>query len=229
MIRYLITFLVALVFFSGCGASNLLKFGELDKAVATNDKPVRNLFDSNSSFNVYLTEDVEDAVVYLPKENTTVRLEINIANIEDVLYMKLTDESEFNINKLIRRVSDINLLEPTQDGFMFEPSVKKDTIILQVYVPSVYTYKGSYEPTLTFSFKRSQRAVIEKIRLYFIKQKYFVTTNEDDQEVPDYGDLKTYCEKTQLGAPKSFQEQIDKLNQNRVAPEFITKLKGICQ
>jgi hypothetical protein len=228
MLKNIIVFLVVLFIFGGCGASNLLKFGELDKAVAQNDKPVRNLF-NDRVLSVDVPEDIEDLSIYLPKKSTTVRLKLNIANIEDVLYMKLTDESDFNVNKLLKRVSDIEELGLEQDGFMFEPSVQKDVIILQIYVPSIYLYDNSYEPMLTFSFKRSSRAVQEKIKFYFVRQYYYVTNNEEDQEVPAYGNLAEYCEKVELGAPQEFTNELEKLNQNRVGEEFRTKLQGICQ
>ena len=62
-----------------------------------------------------------------------------------------------------------------QDGFMYEPSVEKNVVTLQIYVPSIYIYNGAFKPKLVFSFKRNARSVQESVNMYFLRDIYTVS------------------------------------------------------
>lgn len=222
-------FIIALVtvFFSGCLSTNLLRFGELDKDTANKDEIINNF--EGSVLKLDVPEDIERMTVLVPKDNLTLRLKIKVANIEDVLYMNLVDSSEFAVNKLIKRVSSLNELELNQDGWMFEPSVEKGVIILQLYLPEIYLYNSQYNPNLLFSYKRSSRALQESIQFNFVKQHYFPSKDEDGYEVAKFDDLKVYCEQTGKGVSEEYLDQIEKLNPNRTNDDLKSTLRGICE
>jgi len=216
------------IVFSACGVStNFLRFGELDNDVANKGKIINN-FDKDI-LTVETHEDTESMSIILPKDNMTVRFRIKVANIEDVLYMNIVDEGEFNINKLIRRVSDLQELDLNQDGWMFEPSVEKGIITLQLYIPEIYMYNRQYNPKLVFSYKRNSRALQDSIDLHFIKDRYYPSKDKDGYEIPKYGDLKEYCDATNNGLSDTFIQELDKLNQNRVDKKTIQNLRELCQ
>lgn len=212
---------------TGCFKSNILLFGELDEQVANEGKIINN-FDG-TVLNIETTPDTEIVSVVLPKDDLTLRVRIKVANIEDVLYMNLESTGSFAINKLIRRVSSLDELDLQQDGWVFEPSVEKGVITLQLYLPSVYLYNSIFNTKLLFSYKRSSRALQESIKFHFIKQKYYVSQNDDGFEIPQYTSPEKYCEEVNGALNDNFYTQIEQLNINRVQQETIDKLKGMCQ
>lgn len=232
MYKNIIFTTLAIIFLSGCTSNltpmNLLKFDELQESVANEDNIINNY--KGEVLKLETLEDTESMSVVLPKENMTVRVKIKVANVEDVLYMNLVDSnSEFGINKLLRRVSSFDEVELNQDAWMFEPSIEKGVVTMQLYIPSLYLYKSTYNPKLIFSYKRSSRALQEMIQFNFIKQKYYVTNDDNGHEIPKYVDLETYCEETGKGVSEDFTAQIDSLNTNRISLEMIQNLRGICK
>ena len=215
------------VLFSGCFSSNVLRFGELDSDVANKGEIINN-FEGNI-LKLDVPEDIERLSILIPKDNLTLRLKIKVANIEDVLYMNITDNSNFAINKLLKRVSNLDELDLQQDGWMFEPSIEKGVITLQLFLPEIYLYNTQYNPKLLFSFKRSSRAVQESIQFNFIKQHYFPSKDDDGYEIAKFDDLKNYCKQTGKGLSEQYLEQIDKLNPNRVNNDLKQTLRGICE
>ena len=208
----------------GC-SSNVVN--PLDKEVAV-PKDYINYFDK-PYYELTTSEDIEDVVVYLPKDTTTVRLRMKVANLEDVIYMKLVTEDGYEIDKIVRRVSDMKELGYEQDGFMYEPSVEKNVVTLQVYVPSVYIYNGVYKPKLIFSFKRNSRSVQEKVQLNFIRHIYTVSKdNEDKQERPNYATLSDFCAASKK-ADADFFNQVVTLNENRIDIETIKEIENSCK
>lgn len=214
------------IFLSGCFSSNLLKFGELDKDVA-NKGTIINHFEG-SILDVEVKEDTEAMNILLPKENLTVRLKVKVTNIEDVLYMNIVDKSDFKINKILKRVASLEQLELTQDGWMFEPSIEKGVVTVQLYMPAIYLYKSTYQSNLLFSYKRSGRSIQESIGLNFSKQYYFPTKDENGYEEPAFDTLKEYCATTGNGVGDEYLSQINRLNPNRIKPELRKTLQGIC-
>lgn len=227
MYKYIFITVISILLFSGC-SSNVLVFDELGDSVANKESVVNNY--EGTILNLETYEDTETMSVVLPKDNMTLRVKIRVANIEDVLYMNLVESSGgFDINKLLRRVSSLDELSLTQDGWLFEPSVDKGVITLQLYLPSIYLYQNLYAPKLIFSYKRSARSLQESIQFNFIKQNYFVSSNDDGFEVPKYGDLEEYCRETEKSVDGNFTLQIERLNTNRVDEDMITNLRGLCK
>ena len=199
----------------------------LDKEVAV-PKGYINHFDK-PYYEITTSEDIEDVVVYLPKDTTTIRLRMKVANLEDVIYMKLVTEDGYEIDKIIRRVSEMKQLGYEQDGFMYEPSVEKNIVTLQVYVPSVYIYNGIYRPKLIFSFKRNSRSVQESVQLNFLRHIYTVSKeNNDTQERPSYSSLSDYCEASKK-ADADFFTQVVTINENRIDLETIKEIENSCK
>jgi len=179
-------------------------------------------------YQVNTTEDIEDVVVYLPKETTTVRLRMEVANLEDVIYMKLVTEDDLVIDKILRRVEDIKNLGYEQDGYMYEPSIEKDKITLQVYVPSAYLYHGTYKPKLILSFKRNSRSVQQNVNLYFSKKIYNIKQNAKKEEAPIYLNLSEYCQEFK-DVNGDFFKQLSLLNENRVDMDMIKDIETSCK
>ena len=191
--KKIILFVLTIAISLGLVGCTKIVVNPLDKEVSV-PKGYINHFDK-PYYEITTSENIEDVVVYLPKETTTLRLRMKVANLEDVIYMKLVTEDGFEIDKIIRRVSDMKQLGYEQDGFMYEPSIEKNIVTLQIYVPSVYIYNGVYSPKLIFSFKRNSRSVQEKVQLNFIRHIYTVSKeNNDNQERPSYSSLSDYCE-----------------------------------
>ncbi len=208
----------------GCASKEV---NPLDTPVAL-QKGYKNNF-TTPYYEVELPKDIEDVMVYLPKNTTTIRLKMQIANLEDIIYMKLTTEDGFEIDKILRRVEEMQQLGYEQDGYMYEPSIEKDVVTLQIYVPSIYIYKGTYKPKLTFSFKRNSRSVQEKVQLYLARQIYSVTNdNEQNQEKPLYTVLSKYCAKKKK-ADKEFFTQMEQVNTNRIDLETIKDIEASCR
>lgn len=226
MKKILVSFLpfMALLLLSGCGAN--VSVDALEQPVGKSNEFVNHF--NKDVFEVYTPEDIEDVALYLPKDTTVVRLKMSVSNIEDVIYMKLVDESGFSVDKVLRRVENISALGLEQDGFMYEPSVEKNIVTLQVYVPSIYLYAKSYKPKLIFSFKRNSRSVQESVQLYFMKERYSVSDkNEQKQERPFYSDVKEYCAGGNKINP-DFKTQLDRVNSNRADSEFLTEIRILC-
>lgn len=178
-------------------------------------------------YEVYTDQDIEDIAVYLPKSTTTVRLKMKVSNLEDVIYMKLLTSDNYEIDKILRRVENIKDLGYEQDGYMYEPSVEKNVVTLQIYVPSIYLYNGVYKPKLVFSFKRNSRSVQEKVQLAFVKHVYSIS-NEDSVENPKYSILSDYCAASNK-ASEDFFNQIVKVNENRIYLETIKDIENSCR
>jgi len=180
-------------------------------------------------FEITTSEDIEDVVAYLPKETTTVRVKMKISNLEDIIYMKLVTEDGYEIDKILRRVEDIKLLGYKQDGYLYEPSVEKNVVTLQIFVPSIYLLEGIYKPKLVFSFKRNARSVQEVVQFNFAKHIYAITKeNELKQEAPAYVTLKDYCSKAQT--PNSdFFVQMSNVNENRLDIDTIKDIENLCK
>ena len=218
--------LIALMFLDGCSTKVFVKEDELAPKIGM-VKNYKNSF-TKEVFEVFTSEDIEDVAVYLPKDTTTVRIFMNVSNIEDVIYMKLVDDGAFSIDKVLRRVEDINKLGLKQDGYVYEPSVLKNIVTLQLHIPSIYLYENLYKPKLIFSFKRNSRSVQEKVNLYFMKHKLSVSQkNEKGYEKPFYSNVKDYC-KNGNKLDSEFISQIDKVNTNRVDIEFLEEIKILC-
>ncbi len=226
MVKNILLIALSAILLSGCFSSNLLRFGELDSDVA-NKGTIINNFEGNI-LNLEVKEDTEAMNILLPKDNLTLRLKIKVSNIEDVLYMNLVDKSGFKINKIAKRVSSLDQLNVTQDGWMFEPSLEKGVVTLQLYLPEMYLYKTIFSEDLLFSYKRSGRSVQESIKFNFIRQRYFPTKDDNGYEVPAYNDLKEYCNATDKGLSLEYLDQVEKLNTNRLKADFKKTLKGIC-
>jgi len=222
----IITTVIAL-FLNGCISTNIFKFGELDNNVA-NKKNIINNFEGKT-LTIDLSSNIETLSVILPKDNMTVILRLKIPNIEDVLYMNISDGSGFKINKLIRRVSSLNQLDKQQDGWVFEPSEEKGIIKLQLFIPEIYLYNSQYNPKLMYSFKRGSRSVQDSIKMNFIRQNYYVSHDKNGHEQPNYTTLNNYCKKTSTSVSDNFNTQINQLNKNRVDGTFIEELKGVCK
>ena len=218
--------LITLLVLSGCSTTAFNANDELSKPVAKTDGYVNHF--QKEVFEVYTSEDIEDVALYLPKDTTTVRLKMSVANIEDVIYMKLVDDSGFAVDKILRRVEDIAELGLEQDGFMYEPSVEKNIVTLQIYVPSVYLYANIYKPKLVFSFKRNSRSVQESVNLYLMKERYSVNSKNDKKhEKPFYSDVKDYCSNGNI-INDDFKTQLDRVNTNRADSEFLTEIRILC-
>lgn len=229
MYKNIILTVLTIVIFSGCFSvsTNLLRFGELDNDVANQEEIVNNF--EGTILKVETSPDTENLSVILPKDNMTVRVRVKVANIEDVLYMNIVSNDEFKIDKIIRRVSSLDELDLDQDGWIFEPSVEKGVVTLQLYLPSIYLYSSQYNPTLLFAYKRNSRSMQESIKFNFIRQYYFPTHDEDGKEIAAYGGLEKYCLEGGKNLGEEFNLQIENLNNNRVEQELKTKLEGICE
>jgi len=135
------------------------------KNVSLLDKPVKDEYNKNiinhftkNIIDIKLAPDTEEFAMYLPKDSVTVRFDLKVSNIEDVLYIKLNDDGEFNNSRVLKRVNDINKLKQDQSGFVFEPSIKKGVVTIQLFVPVLYLSKNSYTPTLIYSYKRASKS-----------------------------------------------------------------------
>jgi len=208
------------VVMAGCSATSYQ--GELGKDVAKTE--FTNHYNT-PAYVVHTSEDVENVVVYLPKDTTVVRLKMKVANLEDIVYMKLVDESPFAIDKVLRRVENIDQLGLGQDGYMYEPSVEKNIITLQVFVPAVYLYKSAYKPKLVYAYKRNARVLQDSVELTFLKKRYYVY-HKEGMEYPAYGDVAKYCENNSM--EKEYFDQLFEVNTNRVDEEFIKELRALC-
>jgi len=219
--------LVSILFLlNGCSTKIFQEVDKLQQPVA-NIKNATNHFTSNT-YDLFLNEDIEDVSVYLPKNTTTLRVMIEIANIEDVVYMKLIDDSSFSIDKVLRRVENIDKLGYEQDGYVYEPSVLKNIIVLQLYVPSIYLYNNLYKPKLVFAFKRNSRTIQEKMNFYLIKQRLSSVVKDEKYEVPFYSNVKEYCDHNNT-LENSFSVELSEVNEERVDEEFVTELKRLCK
>ena len=114
--------LLSILFFTACSGKKDVD-NRLNKSIVVQDNYINHF--KEDYLVIDLSEDIEELITHLPKANINVRIRLHIANIEDVLYVKLIDNSEFAINKLIRRVSDIAFLSKGIDGFIYEPSIEK--------------------------------------------------------------------------------------------------------
>ncbi len=222
---FLLVFTV--LFFNACISSNLLRFGELDNDTANKGEIINNF--QGNILPIEVSTDTESMSIILPKDDMTIQMKIQVANIEDVLYMNLIDKGEFQINKLIRRVSSLDELDDKQDGWVFEPSVEKGVITLQLYLPSIYLYTSQFNPKVLFSYKRSSRSLQEAIQFNFIRQQYYPTKDDDGHEIGKFGNLEKYCEETGNSVSEEFLGQIEQLNKNRATTETIENLKGLCE
>jgi len=208
--------------FIACSSKNEYS---LDEKVAHKDGFI-NHYDK-PYYEVFTTQGVEDLAVYLPKETTTIRFKMKVSNLEDVIYMKLLGSGTFEIDKVLRRVENIKDLGYEQDGYMYEPSLEKNIVTLQIYVPSIYLYNGIYKPKLIFSFKRNSRSIQERVQLAFVKHVYSVSEN-NSKENPHYSTLSEYCE-TSNKASEDFFNQLLKVNENRVYLETIKDIENSCK
>jgi len=197
----------------------------LDKKVAIAEG-FKNHYDK-PYYEVFTEQDIEDIAVYLPKDTTTIRLKMKVSNLEDVIYMKLVSEDGYEIDKILRRVESMAQLGYEQDGFMYEPSIEKNIVTLQIYVPSIYLYEGIYKPKLIFSFKRNSRSIQEKVQLAFVKHIYSIENN-DSQEKPYYSTLSEYCNASNK-AGDDFFKQIVKVNENRIYLQTIKDIENSCR
>jgi len=223
-------FLLILVLFilGGCSSKiNIFNNDELKDKVANKNKIINHL--EGNILNLTIYPNTEKLVVFLPKDNLTLRIKLKVPNIEDVLYLKIISNDEFNINKIIRRVEKIDKLDLNQDGFMFEPSKEKDVITLQLYMPMIYLYKSKYNLTLDYAFKRENRSIKDTISFVFIRQKYYPTLDKNGYEIPKYATLKQYCKDSKQDLSIEFYNQIDMLNSNRVDEKLKNKLRGLCR
>ena len=177
------------------------------------------------TFTIHTSEDVESVVAYLPEDTTTIRIKMKVANLEDIVYMKLVDESSFSIDKVLRRVDDMQKLGLEQDGYMYEPSVEKNIITMQVFVPSVYLYNSKYQPKLVYAYKRNSRVLQDSIKLTFLKKRYSIH-HENHMEYPSYTNVEEYCKNNTIS--KEYFDQLFELNTNRVDEEFVKELRALC-
>ena len=208
----------------GCSTQEI---SPLDNDVAIT-KDYINHFDK-PYYEVQTNQDIEEVAVYLPKDTTTLRLKMKVSNLEDIIYMKLVTEDGYEIDKILRRVSEMQQLGYEQDGYMYEPSVEKNVVTLQIFVPSIYIYNGVYKPKLIFSFKRNSRSVQEKVQLYLARQIYSVTSeNAQEQEAPLYTTLSEYCAaKKEMNT--EFFVQTSQINDNRIDIETIKDIESSCK
>jgi len=228
MLKYISIAIFTIFIFSGCfSTKNILKTDELGDDVANQDKIINNL--QGSILTIATTADTEVMSVVLPKDDLTLRIKIRIPNVEDVLYMNIVSNDDFKLNKLIRRVESFKELNPNQDGWFFEPSVEKNVVTLQLYLPAIYLYKTQFRPKLNFAYKRSERALQDSIQFNFIRQQYYPTHDDNGYEVAKYGSLSDYCLETGKGVNTNFYNEIDMLNKNRVSSDLKDELRGICQ
>ena len=208
----------------GCSSN---KVNPLDKEVAV-PKGYLNHYNT-PYYEISTSEDIEDVVAYLPKDTTTVRLKMKVSNLEDIIYMKLITEDGYEIDKILRRVGDMKQLGYEQDGYMYEPSVEKNVVTLQVYVPSIYIYNGAFKPKLVFSFKRNARSVQENVQLYFLREIYTVSKeNNSSFEEPKYTTLSDLCAASKK-ADDDFFAQIATVNENRIDIETIKDIENSCK
>jgi len=208
----------------GCSSKEV---GPLDKKVAI-EKGFTNHY-TKPYYEVHTSQDIEDVAVYLPKDTTTLRLKMKVSNLEDIIYMKIVTEDGYEIDKILRRVSDMKELGYEQDGYMYEPSVEKNVVTLQLFVPSIYIYNGAYKPKLIFSFKRNSRSVQEKINLYLARLTYSVTNeNAKNQEAAHYMTLSDYCASKKT-VNEDFFKQIVTVNENRIDLETIKDIESSCR
>ena len=217
-----ILLIVSAVLFLGC--SSKVEYS-LDRNVAKSSGFV-NHYDK-PYYEVTTEQDIEDLAVYLPKDTTTIRLKMKVSNLEDVIYMKLVTDDTYEMDKILGRVEDIKDLGYEQDGYMYEPSIEKNIVTLQIYVPSIYLYNGVYKPRLVFSFKRNSRSIQERVQLAFVKHIYSVS-EENSEENPMYSTLSDYCAASNK-ASEDFFNQIVKVNENRVYLETIKEIENSCR
>ncbi len=228
MYKHIILLVTFIAVFTGCmSTKNLLTTDELGDYVANQGEIKSSLI--GSVLEIKTTADTESMSVVLPKDNLTLRIKIAIPNVEDILYMNITTDDDFKLNKLIRRVSNFNELDPNEDGWVFEPSIEKNVVTLQLYLPAIYLYTTQFNPILHFAYKRSARSLQDSIAFHFIKEQYFPTFDKQGHEIAQYADLETYCAKTGNAPSQEFLDQIDQLNPNRIDQETKNKLRGICQ
>jgi len=209
--------------FVGCASKNAIY---LDEDVAV-EKGYINHYTS-PYYEVNTGKDIEDLIVYMPKNTTTMRIKMQVANLEDIIYMKLVTEDGYEIDKILRRVGDIKELGYEQDGYMYEPSIEKNVVTLQVYVPSIYIFKGAYKPKLIFSFKRNSRSVQESVQFYFLRDVYSVGKDANGNESPKYSTLEELCKETKK-ADEEFFTQIVQVNENRIDLETIKDIQNLCK
>ena len=228
MYKNILVMIFAIFMLSGCfSTANILNFDELGDDVANKGEIVNNL--EGSILTIETSPDTESISIVLPKDDITMKIRVKVPNIEDILYMNIVSNDGFNINKLIRRVGDLQELDINQDGWVFEPSVEKDVVILQLYLPSIYLYTTQFRPTLNFSYKRSGRSLQDTIKFNFIRQQYYSTHDTTGYEVAKYGDWDKYCIETGNGVSENFTKQINLINKTRVNDEEKDILRGICQ
>ena len=226
MKKLFLTILPIVIMFGLVGCTTK-KVNPLDKEVAV-PKAYLNHYNT-PYYEISTSQDIEDVVVYLPKDTTTVRLKMKVSNLEDIIYMKLITEDGYEIDKILRRVGDMKQLGYEQDGYMYEPSVEKNVVTLQVYVPSIYIYNGAFKPKLVFSFKRNARSVQENVQLYFLRDIYTVSKDSNNSfEEPKYTTLSDLCAASQK-ADDDFFTQIATVNDNRIDIETIKDIENSCR
>ena len=165
----------------------------------------------------------------LPKGGMKLHLYLEIANVENVLYVKLSDDSDFMVDKIVRRVATSKELEPNEDLYLFEPKIYKNKLLLQLFVPEIYLYNGKYETEISLAYKRDGRVLMDHIELVLAREKYYVSANKKDHEIPSFTTLSQFCKNPDAKAPNGLDEEIKKLNTNRVDKKFITKLENLCK
>lgn len=218
-ILYIAGTLLLVFAISGCSTKNV---SVLDKEVAK--ESYKNYFDKKF-YTVVLPEDTESFLFYLPKDDMNVRLKLKISNLEDIVYIKIVDDSPFNIDKILRGVSDIEKLGYRQDGYMFEPSVEKDIVTVSLYIPSVYLYDSKYRPKLVYAYKRDGRVLVDSIQLNFVKKRYFVE-KKGTREDPKYTNIEGYCKENKI--EKRYFDELGEINKDRIDEEFIKELEKLC-
>jgi len=226
MKKIILIVLTIVIAFGLIGCSSV-EVNPLDKNVAVSKDYVNHY--TKPYLEITTSEDIEDVVVYLPKDTTTLRLKMKVSNLEDIIYMKLVTEDGFEIDKIVRRVSEMKELGYEQDGYMYEPSVEKNIVTIQIYVPSVYIYNGTYTPKLIFSFKRNSRSLQESVQLNFARHIYSVSSdNNATQERPNYTSLSDYCAASKK-AGADFFKQVVTINENRIDLETIKEIENSCR
>jgi len=220
-VKYFLTILMILFIFTGC--STKIIDTRLNDSVAT--KSFVNHFPGDV-LTIETSPDTEEVLVLLPKSDLKVRIKMNITNLEDVLYIKLVDESGFNIDKILRRVNR-EQIDMNSDAYMVDQKDEKDIVTVQIYVPHIYLYNNKYRPKLLYSYKRNGRSIQEEIKLNFLYKNYHVV-QMDDLEITTYSNVKEFCKAENEIEPK-FKEDINRLSKHRDLEDIKSELQALCQ
>jgi len=229
-IKRYIGLVIFILLFTGCG-KKMFVIDKLRNNTA-NTTQITNYLEGNI-LTISLPEDIENLVSYLPKDNMTVRLRLSIPNIEDVVYISIKADNEFNINKLLIRANSKDDLDANlnKDMFLFEPSKEQDIVIVQLYMPSVYLYNNLHNLKVEYAYKRDLRVLQDSLNANFIRFRYYVKDikkyDDIEAETPQYTNQKDFC--VDNGLDQTFLDQVNNLNTNRVDKEVISKLKGMCE